>query len=633
VTVGQFAPEMLLGERLILGVDGNQSSRVWAVRRPREDGSGYIVELWRSNSAPERVDLPFSLAAIPALTPAGAIAIVGNADDAPPALWLLEDGQANPRRLTEDGMHVVDVAASPRDGRLMFRAKAGEPRFLVGKDVARRIADVDYLADGTGFRDQRVHAFIAADGQINQLTDGRFDVLAADWSASGDEVWLLAGVVREKPYEQHELWTVRAEPGSVPNVEVSAPGWVYDTALSPDGVHLAWLGRNELHEETRLWLLERATGRRRRIDGGLCVDQATFPDLLPLQAPRSQIAWSDDGTHVQAIATVRGNPTAYSFPIDGGDPQPLVPNLSVGFLRVVGHTTLLVASDGTRPAEVLEVTSSSPVARLSDERSWIPTSLWPRITELTVDTRCAAVHGWVMEPPEGAPADGPTVLHVHGGPYSAHGRIPWIEMVALASRGYRVLVPNPRGSVSYGDAWSTAINGRWGTVDADDLHAFVDAALERGLGTPGRLGVLGLSYGGFMTAHLLATSDRFRAGIAENPVTNFISAFGMSDLGALAPRLFSGSDEIEFDRWLHASPLYRAANITTPLLLLQGERDDRCPLPESMQLYTTLKTLGRTVELVRLPEESHMMFANARPDRRVYRLGAILDWFDRHLAA
>jgi dipeptidyl aminopeptidase/acylaminoacyl peptidase len=624
---------MLLRERLVLAVDRAGSERLWTVRTPAEDGRGYVVELWRidGEGPARRIELPISPESVPALLPDGSLAIVGSPDEEPPALWVTPRAGAGVQRLTPAGMRVIDVAASPADGRLVFRAEAGPPRFLVGDDVARRIGDVDYLADGVGFRDHRVHLFLAADGGVDQLTDGDFDVLAADWSGATDEVWLLVGVVGDEPYERHQLWTMSPRHGASPRAEVPDPGSVFDAALSPDGARLAWLARGEPHEETRLWVLDRDRGERHRIDGGLCVDQSTFPDLLPQQAPRSQIGWSADGSRVLAIATVHGVPNVYEFPLEGGAPQPLVNELSVGFLRVAGPAALVVASDGTSPAEAFELEDGRSV-RLSRESSWLPRECWPRITELKAQNGRAAVHGWVMEPPAGAATDAPLVLHVHGGPYSAHGRLPWTEMLALTSRGYRVLVPNPRGSVSYGDAWGGAIPGRWGTVDADDLHAFVDAALERGLGVPDRVGVIGLSYGGFMTAHLLATSDRFRAGIAENPVTNFISQFGMSDLGAFGPRLVFGSDRIEFDRWLAASPLYRAESITAPLLLLQGERDDRCPLPESMQLYTVLKALGRTVEVIRLPEETHMMFALARPDRRVYRLEAILDWFDRHLA-
>jgi dipeptidyl aminopeptidase/acylaminoacyl peptidase len=630
-----FEPRHLLDERLVLAADARGEVRIWSVRRPRDDGREYRVELWRrdGDGEPRQVELPFSLAAPPRLTASGQLALVSSATGGPPQLWLADadaDAGGGGADQVSGDRHVLDAEPNPVDDRIAFRASAGPPRFLVGGDVARRIAAVDFLADGVGFRDHRIHVFLYERGSVRQLTDGDFDVHASGWAADGRALWLLVGRVDDRPYETHELWTLEPDGTAQPEVAVADPGWVSDAALSPDATLLAWLARDDLAEESRLWLLDRKSGERRRIDGGLCVEQSTFPDLLPQQASRTQIDWEDDGNAIVAIATVRGTPTPYRFPLDGEPPRTLADGVSVGFLRRAGGATLVVGVESERPAELLELTAEGK-RRLSDHGGWFPSGAWPRVEELTVRNGEAEVHGWVMEAAGGAPANAPLVLHVHGGPYSAHGPVPWLEMAALAARGYRVLVPNPRGSVSYGDAWSTAIAGRWGTLDADDLHAFLDGALERDLGDPDRIGLIGLSYGGYMTVHLLGTSDRFRAAVAENPVTNFISQFGMSDLGALGARLFSGSDEIRLDDWLRASPLYHAEQITTPLLLLQGERDDRCPLPESMQVYAILKALGREVELVRIPDESHLMFALARPDRRVYRLESILEWFDRHL--
>ena len=223
-------------------------------------------------------------------------------------------------------------------------------------------------------------------------------------------------------------------------------------------------------------MLDRRTGTVTRLDRGLCVEQATFPDLLPPVGPRMQIAWTADGSAVLAIATVRGRPALHRFPLDG-EPEPVLPGVSVGFLRRAGDATLVVGSMDGGAADAFELDGG----RLSHHAGWLPEL--PRVTELSTDRSGVEVHGWVVEP-DGASADAPLILHIHGGPYSAHGPVLWLEMIALASHGYRVLVPNPRGSVSYGEEFSTAIVGRWGSVDADDLHAFVDEALDRGLGDP-----------------------------------------------------------------------------------------------------------------------------------------------------
>jgi dipeptidyl aminopeptidase/acylaminoacyl peptidase len=629
--VSAFEPRDLLAEQLVLSGDARGALRVWSVRRPADDGRSYRVELWSSSdgAGPAQVELPFSLAAAPRVRADGALTLVG-AEDGPAHLWSAAPDGSGLEQLSTDH-HVLDAEPSPAGMQVAFRAFAGPNRFLVGEDTARRIDVVDFLADGMGFRDRRMHAFLWDGGRIVQLTEGDVDVYACGWSGDGSVLWLVVGRVRDQPFEEHELWTVAVDPPGSPQVAVAEPGWVVDAALAPDGSKLAWLTRPDFAHETRLQVLDVASGEVRRLDAGLCCDQATFPDLLPLPVYGTQLAWEEDGGALLALATVRGVPGLHRFPLDGSPPQALTPGVATGLLRRADGVTLLVGIDGERPAELLELTGAG-VRHVSAHGGWFPEGAWPHVRELTVRNGDHEVHGWVLEPPGGAEPEQPVVLHVHGGPYNAHGPVPWLEMVALAARGYTVLAPNPRGSVSYGDAHSTAIVGRWGTVDADDLQAFVNAAEPRLVGdASARLGVIGLSYGGYMTVQLLGTSRRFAAAVAENPVTNFVSEFGMSDLGALGAQLFTGGDEIDLEAWFRSSPLARAHTIRTPLLLLQGERDDRCPLPESMQPYVLLKALGREVELVRFPEESHLMFALARPDRRVYRLECILDWFDRHL--
>ena len=136
----------------------------------------------------------------------------------------------------------------------------------------------------------------------------------------------------------------------------------------------------------------------------------------------------------------------------------------------------------------------------------------------------------------------PLVLSIVGGPGSSWGPEPWLPDWVLAEAGARVLLPDPRGSGSYGRAWLEAIRGAWGGADAEDQLACIDWAVGEGLADPARLGVTGLSYGGFMTQWLIGQNERFRAAVAVNGVANQISAAGNCDQGALwTPRLGWGA--------------------------------------------------------------------------------------------
>ncbi len=208
--------------------------------------------------------------------------------------------------------------------------------------------------------------------------------------------------------------------------------------------------------------------------------------------------------------------------------------------------------------------------------------------------------------------------------------------MALCDAGYRVLMPNVRGSATYGPAWIRALSSGWGTVDAEDALAAVDGVVARGLADPRRIGVMGLSYGGFLTQWLIGVSDRFAAAASENGVANQASAWANSYFGVHYNRRAGLGDPLSDDGFAalwRSSPLRNAPNVSTPLLMLQSEEDRICPASDAEQLFTALKVLGREVEYILYPEEHHEMKSHGRPDRRIDRMERILAWFERHLNA
>jgi acylaminoacyl-peptidase len=239
---------------------------------------------------------------------------------------------------------------------------------------------------------------------------------------------------------------------------------------------------------------------------------------------------------------------------------------------------------------------------------------------------------WVVGP-RGRRSKG-LVLQIHGGPHCAHGPAPWLEMVALADAGFTVVYSNPRGSAGYGEAFGKAIEGNWGEADDSDLMRVVDWAIRRKLGTRDHVGLLGLSYGGYMTNWLLGHHPgRFAAAVSENPVLDLFSFYGESDYGFTIAEHVGGIEEPwdDFQRMIEKSPGALLHRNKAPLLLLQAEGDLRCPAGQTEIAFTMLRRLGRTVEMVRYPEEFHVMMETGRPDRRVDRLERIVDWFERYL--
>jgi dipeptidyl aminopeptidase/acylaminoacyl peptidase len=262
---------------------------------------------------------------------------------------------------------------------------------------------------------------------------------------------------------------------------------------------------------------------------------------------------------------------------------------------------------------------------------------WPSMTCVEAPGPGGPVETWIASP-AGASDDEalPTIVDVHGGPLGAWSPAPSLEVVLLCARGYRVLLPNIRGSASYGGEWITPQLGEWGGPDAEDVHAALDHAVSLGLADAARLGALGLSYGGFMVNWLVGTTDRFRAAVSENGVTNNVSTWAHSDTGpeyCRAARMGDPTTPAGVERLWRQSPLRNVASVRTPLLMLQSEADRRCPSADNEQYFAALRWLRRTVEYVVYPEEYHGLQATGRIDRRVDRMTRVLDWFGRHLGA
>jgi dipeptidyl aminopeptidase/acylaminoacyl peptidase len=231
-------------------------------------------------------------------------------------------------------------------------------------------------------------------------------------------------------------------------------------------------------------------------------------------------------------------------------------------------------------------------------------------------------------------ADGPypLILHVHGGPYSAWGNSFYFQAQALAGAGYASLYVNPRGSKGYHLAFTLAAD--WGEKDFLDLMAGVDAVLAMGEADPRRLGITGISYGGFMTNWALGHTDRFAAGVSVNGVSNMISMCGTSDVGMLWLATQYGrfwESEATWEWYRARSPITYVERISTPLLLLQSENDYRCPIEQGEQLFAALCARQQTTELIRFPNASHAIAGTASPHHRYFQWKLTLDWFETHL--
>jgi dipeptidyl aminopeptidase/acylaminoacyl peptidase len=198
-----------------------------------------------------------------------------------------------------------------------------------------------------------------------------------------------------------------------------------------------------------------------------------------------------------------------------------------------------------------------------------------------------------------------------------------------AGAGYAVVMGNPRGSSGYGQAHGTSIIGDAAANPAADLLALLDAAIATGGLDPSRAGVLGGSYGGYMTTWFAARhGDRFKAAVSERAVNAIDSFSGSSDIGWFFAAALWGTDPAG---WAAQNPLSFADQIDIPIMIIHSEHDWRCPVEQAQRLFVALKLRGATTEMLLFPGEGHELSRGGRPKHRLARFEALLDWWSRHL--
>jgi dipeptidyl aminopeptidase/acylaminoacyl peptidase len=243
----------------------------------------------------------------------------------------------------------------------------------------------------------------------------------------------------------------------------------------------------------------------------------------------------------------------------------------------------------------------------------------------------AQVEGWFLHQ-AAAEAPLPTVLSIHGGPHGAWGAHFNFDHLMFAGAGYGVLLVNHRASTGYGDAFATAIERDWGNLDYADLISGVDHAIEEGLADPDRLGVFGISGGGNLTGWIIGHTDRFKAACPENPLFNWFSMYGTSDIGAHFGVLELGGAPHEAEEaYRRCSPITYAHRCTTPTLFLQHEGDYRCPAEQTEQFFTILRVNGVPAEMLRFPNTSHGGSIRGPIGHRRAQNEALLGWMNRYV--
>ncbi len=563
----------------------------------------------------------------------------------PPQLWLLPADGGEACQLTDLAGAVRSITWLPDGSSLVIAAEVDPDQPGPDADpeipTVRRVNHIYYRADGIGWRGdthRQLFRVDAREGGVRQLTSDDYDCYFPAPSPDGRLVAFASGD-RSGERERRtpgklELCVVPTGGGTVERLVTGLSG-LGPITWSPDGRRLAYVsgGDEPSYSQSYLWTLDHQPEAR-----PVCLS----PDRLqptgggpPLTEP-PPLSWR--AGEITFAAERRGSSGLYRIAEAGGEVTVLheADELSSGLsLSADAQRGATVASTVDRPGEVMTLDLDRGTGqRLTRVSDGYLTTHPPAATErFTLRRADLEIECWLTFPLDFDPQRSyPLVLEVHGGPngFFGNGWMPLHQM--LAGAGYLVLATNPRGSSTYGQDFVSRVFGDWGGEDYLDQMAAVDQVLERGYVDADRLAIHGYSYGGFMTSWTIGHTTRFRSAIVAAPVTNLVSMYGQTDIAVqFGEQQWGGTPWERADAYVRHSPITYAPRVETPVLLLHGEADIRCPISQSEEYYTVLKRLGKPVEFVRFPGGFHGFVRSGHPAMvRAYH-EHVLEWFGRTL--
>jgi len=464
---------------------------------------------------------------------------------------------------------------------------------------------IKYRFDGRGLFRTRLSLFLF-DGKLRKLVSGDFDVF--DVATNGNRV-VIASTKENDDIGLSDIYEVDVETGELKRI-TQGEGIVSTVAMN-EGGKIAYLGHRKgrapwatsqiiLPEEGKVYECGKNCGNH------------VLTDLF--DGVKDKVVYEKD------VIITEGQ--------EGGEVN--LYEISDGKVSKITQGEIVIRTFDYRDGKLAYVysTPTKPVIMYYEGEAYDPNPNVEGLSPIKVNTN--GIEGWAIITSN----ENPTILFIHGGPHAAYGYGYFIEFQFFAKNGFNVIYCNPRGSQGYGEDFAKACVGDWGGKDMEDILNFTKYVIMT-FGLKGKLGVTGGSYGGYMTNWIITKTDMFSAAISERSISNLVSMCGTSDIGFWFNVIEAGIkdpwDQESQLKLMRVSPIFYVKNVKTPIMLIHGEEDYRCPIEQAEQFYTAVKMIGVDAMLVRYQGDGHEHARKGNPKNMIDRLRIKLEWFNKYL--
>lgn len=594
----------------------------------------------------------------PAWSPDGSLIAFVSTRNKKTGIYVMPAGGGAERQLIQLDGAIANLQFTPDGTELVFALRYNDSHFVEDEKkkqeppVYRHITRLFFRLDGAGYLPKdtfQIYAVSVADGTLRQVTKGKRDNHAPHVSPDGK--WVVYASNRAKDQDRHSLLVdlfVSPLAGGKERKIATPPGPIAGPRFSPDSKFIAYIGHDNPNDDWgstnhHVWKVG-LSGSPKARDLMPMFDRSAFDQSIADMSDfhdSGTLFWSGDGKRIYFNSSDTGSTNLFYVPAGGGRPtrvfkqQCHIKGFSMGRK---GRIAAVIHADLNNPGEIM----TCPTVYGAEKKAVTHTDFNPFLrTERRLSKSREVmfksfdgteVQGFLTLPPDFKPTRKyPAILEIHGGPRAQYAFTFFHEMQFLAAQGYVVFYTNPRGGSGRGETWAAAITGGWGELDYRDCMAATDWLERQKYVIAKRIGVTGGSYGGYMTNWIIGQTNRFRAAVTQRSICDLSSFVGSSDFGWELEREFAGFPWTNRENYDRCSPITYFENVKTPVLIIHSEQDLRCHIEQAEQMFVKLKVLGKTVEMVRFPEEPHGLSRHGRPDRRIARLGWLKKWFDRYM--